>query len=55
MREGTAEHVSQNQILMCEQGQGNIYFPCLADHVQDWQPFPRLIHIVAICVTIYTS
>ena len=21
-------------------GQGNIYFPCSADHVQDWQPYP---------------
>ena len=23
-----------------ERGQGNIHFPCLADHVQDWQPYP---------------
>ena len=20
--------------------QGNIHFPCLADHEQDWQPYP---------------
>ena len=23
-----------------ERGQGNIYFPCSADQVQDWQPYP---------------
>ena len=23
-----------------ERGQGNIIFPCSADHVQDWQPYP---------------
>ena len=23
-----------------ERGQGNINFPCSADHVQDWQPYP---------------
>ena len=27
---------------------------CLADHEQDWQPYPRLIHTLAICVTIHT-
>ena len=21
-------------------GKGNIHFPCVADHVQDWQPYP---------------
>ena len=21
-------------------GQGNIHFPCSADHEQDWQPYP---------------
>ena len=24
----------------CERGQGNIHFPCSADHKQDWQPYP---------------
>ena len=24
--------------------QGNVYFLCTADHEQDWQPHPRLIH-----------
>ena len=23
-----------------QRGQGNIHFPCSADHEQDWQPFP---------------
>ena len=39
-RDGTAEPVSRDQILRRERGQGNIYFPCLADHEQDWQPYP---------------
>ena len=40
-RDGTAESVSGDQILRREQaGQGNINFPCSADHEQDWQPYP---------------
>ena len=39
-RDGTAETVSRDQILRNERGQGNINFPCSADHEQDWQPFP---------------
>ena len=39
-RDGTAEPVSRNQILRRERGQGNIFFPCSADQVQDWQPYP---------------
>ena len=39
-RAGTAEPVSRDQILRHERGQGNIHFPCSADHVQDWQPYP---------------
>ena len=23
-----------------QRGQGNIHFPCSADHEQDWQPYP---------------
>ena len=38
--DGMAEPVSRNQILKHEQGQGNIHFPCSADHGQDWQPYP---------------
>ena len=38
-RNGTAEPVSRGQIIRHERGQGNINFPCLADHDQDWQPY----------------
>ena len=33
-------HVSRDQILRHVRGQGNIHFPCSADHEQDWQPYP---------------
>ena len=36
----TVEPVSRDQILGRERRQGNINFPCSADHVQDWQPYP---------------
>ena len=39
-RDGTAEPVSGDQILRHARGQGNIHFPCSADHEQDWQPYP---------------
>ena len=39
-RDGTAEPVSRDQILSHARGQGNIHFPCSADHEQDWQPYP---------------
>ena len=32
--------VSRDQILKREREQGNIIFPCSADHKQDWQPYP---------------
>ena len=38
-RDGTAELVSRDRILRRERGQGNVYFPCSADHDQDWQPY----------------
>ena len=38
-RDGTAEPVLKNQILRHARGQGNIHFPCSADHEQDWQLF----------------
>ena len=34
-----AEPVSRDQILRHVRGQGNIHFPCSADHEQDWQPY----------------
>ena len=39
-RDGTAEPVSRDQLLRHVRGQRNIRFPCSADHVQDWQPYP---------------
>ena len=39
-RDGTAEPVSRDQILRDARGQGNIHFPCSADHEQGWQPYP---------------
>ena len=39
-RDGTAEPVSQDQILRHAREQGNVHFPCSADHEQDWQPYP---------------
>ena len=35
-----AEPVSRDQILRRVRGQGNLHFPCSADHEQDWQPYP---------------
>ena len=39
-RDRTDEPVSRDQILRHVRGQGNIHFPCSADHEQDWQPCP---------------
>ena len=39
-RDGTAEPVSRDQILRHARGQGNVHFPCSANHEQDWQPYP---------------
>ena len=39
-RDGTAEPVSRDQILRHARRQGNVHFPCSADHEQDWQPYP---------------
>ena len=39
-RDGTVEPVSRDQILRHARGQGNVHFPCSADHGQDWQPYP---------------
>ena len=54
-RDGTAEPVSRDQILRHARGQGNIHFPCSADHEQDWQPYP-VDPYSAICdvMTIHT-
>ena len=39
-RDGTAEPVSRDHILRHARAEGNINFPCSADHEQDWQPYP---------------
>ena len=39
---GTAKLVSRDQILRRAGGQGNVHFPCLAVHEQDWQPYQTL-------------
>ena len=38
-RDGTAEPVSRDQIFRHARRQGNVHFPCSADHEQDWQPY----------------
>ena len=40
MRVRTAGPVSRDQVLRHARGQGNLNFPCSADHEQDWQPYP---------------
>ena len=37
-----------------KRGQGNIVFPCSADRVQDWQPYPVDPYSCYICVTLRT-
>ena len=39
-RDETAEPVARDQILRHARGQGNIHFPCSADHEQERQPYP---------------
>ena len=53
-RDGTAEPVSRDQILRHVRGQGNVHFPCSADHEQDWQPYPVDPHS-AVCRDGHTS
>ena len=38
-RDETAEPFSLDYILRRERRQGNIRFPCSADHEQGWQPY----------------
>ena len=45
------EPVTRDKILRRERGQGNRYFPCSADHEQDWQPYPvdnTLLYVMII-------
>ena len=52
-RGGTAKPVSRDQNLRHARGQGNINFPCSADHEQDWQPY-RLIYTLLYVLTKHT-
>ena len=51
----TAEPISRDQILKRERGQGNIIFPCSADHEQDWQPYPVDPYSCYVCDHTYVS
>ena len=46
---GTAEPISRDRILRRERGQGNIHFPCPADHEQDWQLYPVDPYSCSMC------
>ena len=52
-RDGTAEPVSRDKILRRKRGQEKVYFPCSADHEQDWQPH-QVDPYSVICATIHT-
>ena len=53
-RDGTAaEPVSKEQILRRERGQGNIHFPCSADHEQGWQPYS--VHLYSVEIADYNK
>ena len=52
-RDETAAPVSLDQILRRERGQGNINFPCSADHEQDWQPYPVDPYSCYMCDYVY--
>ena len=51
--DGTAEPISRDQNLRHERGQGNIHFPCSADHKQDWQSCPVDPYSCYMCDHIY--
>ena len=54
-RDGTAETVSQDQILRRERGQGNLHFPWSIDHKQNFSNLTRLILTLATCLIIHTQ
>ena len=51
-RDGTAEPVSRDKVLRRERGQGKIIFPVQLT-TSRFDNFTRLIHTLAICVTIH--
>ena len=48
-RDRMAKPVSRDQTLTRVRGQGNIHFPCSADHEKDWQPYPVDPYSAIIC------
>ena len=54
-RDGTAETVSRDQILRYKRGQGNINFPCSANHEQDWQPYSVAPYSCYLCDHTYVT
>ena len=54
-RDGTTEPASRDQILRRERGQGDINFPCSADHEQDRQPYPVDLYSAEIDEHTYSS
>ena len=52
-QDGTADPISQDQILKRERSQGNIHFPCSADNEQDWQPHVVDTYSCYMCDLIY--
>ena len=52
-QEGTAEPVSRDQILRLERGQGNIRIPSVQLTTSGIGNINRLIHTLAICVTMH--
>ena len=54
-RNGIAEPVSRDRVLRRVRGQGNIHFPCSADHEQDWQPYPVDPNSAIYVMIIHTS
>ena len=52
-RDRTAEPVSRDQILRHVRGQGDIHFPCSADHEQDWQSYSVDPYFCYMCDNTY--
>ena len=53
--DGITEPVSRDQTLRRERGQGNIIFPCSADHELDWQSYPIDLYSCYMCDHTYTQ
>ena len=49
------DHTCIYQIIRRERRQGNIHFPCSADHEQDWQPYPVDSYYCYICDQTYIN